>query len=64
MSLEVQEKWAEAGVRPGNFVALPNQPIDTQGNIFVPYTGQIPAAATAMSSPLMSAQMGQSRLYA
>jgi polysaccharide export outer membrane protein len=35
---------AEAGVRPGNFVALPNQPIDTHGNIFVPYAGQIPAA--------------------
>jgi polysaccharide export outer membrane protein len=34
---------AEAGVRPGNFVALPNQPIDTHGNIFVPYAGQIPA---------------------
>jgi polysaccharide biosynthesis/export protein len=35
---------AEAGVRPGNFVALPNQPIDVHGNIFVPYAGQIPAA--------------------
>jgi polysaccharide export outer membrane protein len=35
---------AEAGVRPGNFVALPNQPIDSHGNIFVPYAGQIPAA--------------------
>jgi polysaccharide export outer membrane protein len=35
---------AEAGVRPGNFVGLPNQPIDTHGNIFVPYAGQIPAA--------------------
>jgi polysaccharide biosynthesis/export protein len=35
---------AEAGVRPGNFVALPNQPIDTHGNIFVPYAGQIKAA--------------------
>ena len=35
---------AEAGVRPGNFVALPNQPIDAHGNIFVPYAGQIPAA--------------------
>src|SRR6516225_7221515 len=38
---------AEAGVRPGNFVALPNQPIDTHGNIFVPYAGQIPAAGKA-----------------
>jgi len=35
---------AEAGVRPGNFVALPNQPIDTRGNIFVPYAGLIQAA--------------------
>ena len=35
---------AEAGVRPGNFVALPNQTIDSHGNIFVPYAGQIPAA--------------------
>ena len=35
---------AEAGVRPGNFVALPNQQIDVRGNIFVPYAGLIPAA--------------------
>ena len=35
---------AEAGVRPGNFVALPNQPIDNRGNIFVPYAGLIQAA--------------------
>ena len=35
---------AEAGVRPGNFVALPNQQIDSHGNIFVPYAGQIPAS--------------------
>src|SRR3984893_14418178 len=35
---------AEAGVRPGNFVALPNQPIDTKGYISVPYAGLIPAA--------------------
>jgi polysaccharide export outer membrane protein len=34
---------AEAGVRPGNFVALPNQAIDSHGNIFVPYAGLIPA---------------------
>ena len=33
----------EAGVRPGNFVTLPNQPVDTQGNISVPYAGAIPA---------------------
>jgi polysaccharide biosynthesis/export protein len=35
---------AEAGVRPGNYVALPNQPIDNRGNIFVPYAGSIRAA--------------------
>jgi polysaccharide biosynthesis/export protein len=29
----------EASVRPGNFVALPNQPVDTKGNISVPYAG-------------------------
>jgi polysaccharide export outer membrane protein len=33
----------EAGVRPGNFVTLPNQPVDTQGNISVPYAGAVPA---------------------
>src|ERR1700736_117425 len=33
----------EAGVRPGNFVTLPNQPIDTSGNISVPYAGAIQA---------------------
>jgi polysaccharide export outer membrane protein len=35
---------AEAGVRPGNFVAIPNQPIDTDGNITIPYAGKIRAA--------------------
>ena len=34
----------EAGVRPGNFVTLPNQPIDTAGNISVPYAGAVRAA--------------------
>lgn len=34
----------EAGVRPGNFIALPNQPIDTAGNISVPYAGAVRAA--------------------
>jgi polysaccharide export outer membrane protein len=33
----------EAGVRPGNFVTLPNQPVDTSGNISVPYAGAVPA---------------------
>jgi polysaccharide biosynthesis/export protein len=34
---------AEAGVRPGNFVQLPNQAVDNQGNISVPYAGAIRA---------------------
>ena len=34
---------ADAGVRPGNYVTLPNQPVDTQGNIMVPYAGTIKA---------------------
>jgi polysaccharide biosynthesis/export protein len=33
----------EAGVRPGNFVTLPNQAVDTSGNITVPYAGTIRA---------------------
>jgi polysaccharide export outer membrane protein len=34
----------EAGVRPGNFVALPNQNVDSNGNVSVPYAGAIRAA--------------------
>jgi polysaccharide export outer membrane protein len=34
---------AEASVRPGNFVALPNQSVDSEGNISVPYAGAIRA---------------------
>jgi polysaccharide export outer membrane protein len=34
---------AEAGVRPGNFVTIPNQAVDDHGNIAVPYAGAIPA---------------------
>ncbi len=34
----------EAGVRPGNFVALPNQAVDSKGNISIPYGGAIRAA--------------------
>jgi len=40
---------AEAGVRPGNFVTLPNQPIDTKGMITVPYAGLVPAAGKTPS---------------
>lgn len=35
---------SEAGVRPGNFVTLPDQAIDNDGNITVPYAGAIKAA--------------------
>jgi polysaccharide export outer membrane protein len=35
---------AEAGVRPGNFVTLPDQAVDNDGNISVPYAGAIRAA--------------------
>lgn len=34
---------AEAGVRPGNFVQLPNQIVDHDGNLSVPYAGTIRA---------------------
>jgi polysaccharide export outer membrane protein len=39
----------EAGVRPGNFVTLPNQPVDTSGNISVPYAGAIKTAGRTPS---------------
>lgn len=39
----------EAGVRPGNFITLPNQPIDTAGNIAVPYAGAVKAAGRTPS---------------
>jgi polysaccharide export outer membrane protein len=35
---------AEAGVRPGNFVALPNQNVDLDGFITVPYAGAVKAS--------------------
>jgi polysaccharide export outer membrane protein len=35
---------AEASVRPGNFVTLPNQPVDTKGYISVPYAGLVRTA--------------------
>ncbi|MDI4238209.1 polysaccharide export protein [Bradyrhizobium sp. Arg237L] len=35
---------AEAGVRPGNFVTIPDQSVDNDGFITVPYAGQIRAA--------------------
>ena len=35
---------SEAGVRPGNFVQLPNQDVDNNGNISVPYAGAVRAS--------------------
>ena len=34
---------AEASVRPGNFITLPSQEVDNNGNISVPYAGNIRA---------------------
>jgi len=34
---------AEAGVRPGNYVTIPNQAVDSAGNIQIPYAGTIRA---------------------
>jgi polysaccharide biosynthesis/export protein len=34
---------AEAGVRPGNFITIPNQAVDNNGNISIPYAGNVRA---------------------
>ena len=34
---------SEAGVRPGNFITIPQQPVDSNGNISIPYAGNIRA---------------------
>jgi polysaccharide export outer membrane protein len=34
---------SEGGVRPGNFVTIPNQAVDLHGNISIPYAGSIRA---------------------
>src|SRR6516225_3111414 len=34
---------SEAGVRPGNFITIPNQAVDVKGNISIPYAGNIRA---------------------
>jgi hypothetical protein len=34
----------EAGVRPGNFVTIPDQTVDNDGNISIPYAGLVRAA--------------------
>jgi polysaccharide biosynthesis/export protein len=37
-----------AGARPGNFVDLPPQAVDQKGSIYIPYAGEIPAAARTL----------------
>jgi polysaccharide biosynthesis/export protein len=34
---------SEAGVRPGNFITIPSQAVDAEGNISIPYAGTIRA---------------------
>jgi polysaccharide export outer membrane protein len=34
---------AEAGVRPGNFITIPSQAVDVNGNLTIPYAGAIRA---------------------
>ena len=34
---------AEGGVRPGNFITIPNQAVDIHGNVSIPYAGSIRA---------------------
>src|SRR5262249_29484993 len=34
---------AEAGVRPGNFITIPPQAVDVNGNLTIPYAGAIRA---------------------
>lgn len=40
---------ADAGSRPGNYVTLPNQTVDRDGNISVPYAGRIRAAGRSVA---------------
>jgi polysaccharide export outer membrane protein len=35
---------SEAGVRPGNFITIPNQAVDVRGNISIPYAGVVRAS--------------------
>jgi polysaccharide export outer membrane protein len=39
---------SEAGVRPGNFVGLPDQSVDSKGNITVPYPGAVRATGRTL----------------
>jgi polysaccharide export outer membrane protein len=40
---------AEAGSRSGNFVVIPNQSVDNNGNLTVPYAGAIPAKGRTLT---------------
>jgi polysaccharide biosynthesis/export protein len=40
---------AESGSRPGNFVTLPNQAVDSKGNISIPYVGSVRAQGRTSS---------------
>jgi protein involved in polysaccharide export with SLBB domain len=40
---------SDPGARPGNFVTLPNQMVDSNGNLTVPYAGSIRAAGRTPS---------------
>lgn len=40
---------ADAGSRPGNYITLPNQTVDREGNITVPYAGSVRAAGRQVS---------------
>ncbi len=40
---------ADAGSRPGNYVTLPNQTVDHDGNISVPYAGRVRAAGRTIA---------------
>jgi polysaccharide biosynthesis/export protein len=45
----------EAGARPGNFVTMPDQQIDNNGNITIPYAGQI--KADGLTAPQIQASI-------
>lgn len=41
---------ADAGSRPGNYITLPSQTIDREGNVSVPYAGKIRAAGRTVET--------------
>ena len=51
---------AEASVRPGNFITIPTQAVDVNGNISIPYAGTIRARGrTAGRSPASHCRCSQ-----